>query len=584
MDKHNWYYRFLADTDWLNDHHSDIDNSFWNMMLEITESTGVVYGLDVSERAAGANFSIDVSSGVAYDTYGRRIVNNSTTNVEFDVDADENTIEVTTSGNERVVSVYAYYNTSDSDPAVDGFGNTVYQITTEDVEFVLYQGTEALLGTATAPTNPGDGGVLLANVTIYYSDATVDDSEIDTSVKEELTILGFSSFVHDEGDEDIDGNWSFHNGSTITFYSDEGVTQVFQIDGATGDITMTGNISIDGTVDGVDLSDHDHSGTGQGGTVDHENLSSIGTYNHSEIDTHIDDATLHFTESSIDHGSISGLGDDDHPQYAEIANTESISGAWSFTTPPSSITPTAGAHLATKDYVDTTILTDHGSLSGLSDDDHPQYAGISQSETINGSWSFSTIPSCSVTPTSSNHLVNKSYVDSLSLTDHGTLSGLSGDDHPQYLHLNKSSQTLQQDLNVAGGVEIDGVNISNHTHDDSFSFTLGYSGTMYQRHVNSSNLDNTYSISGSSSDFLTFALCQIDLHNNNFSSDNQVRVGGTSYTTVGGFDAINYPTYSSGSWNYRVYANAGNDDQVTCHWVALLDVTKSVNITTDGPN
>jgi len=29
-----------------------------------------------------------------------------------------------------------------------------------------------------------------------------------------------------------------------------------------------------------------------------------------------------------DHGSLTGLGDDDHPQYAEIANTETITGVW----------------------------------------------------------------------------------------------------------------------------------------------------------------------------------------------------------------------------------------------------------------
>lgn len=584
MDRHNWYYRFLADTDWLDDHHDDIEDSIWNLLLELTEDTGVVYGLDVSERGVGANFSVDVSSGVAYDTYGRRIINSSTTNVEFDEDENGDPIEVVSSGNERIVSVYAYYNTTDSDPAIDGFGNTVYQVTTEDVDFKLYQGTEATASTATPAANPGDGGVLLANVTIAYSDTTVDDAEIDTSVKEELTILGYSGFVHDEGDEEIDGNWSFYNGSTITFYSDEGVTQTLQIDGATGDITMIGDISIDGTVDGVDVSDHDHSGAGQGGTVDHTNLSSIGSYTHTDIDNHIDDASIHFTEASIDHGSISGLGDDDHPQYAQIANSETISGSWSFTTAPTSVTPTSGSHVATKDYVDATVITDHGGLGGLSDDDHPQYAGIGQTETISGSWSFSAIPSCSTTPTSGSHLANKSYVDSAIsssiISDHGSLSGLGDDDHTQYLRAD-GSRTLTGDLAVAGGVEIDSVNISTHTHNDTF--TLTWSHTVQRVHVNSANSDNTYTVSGySSSDFAYGALGQLDLHNNNFSSDNQVRIGGTTWSTVGGYDAVDLPNYSSSNWNFRVYANAGNDDQVTGYFYIVMDVTKT--ITTGAPN
>ena len=49
--------------------------------------------------------------------------------------------------------------------------------------------------------------------------------------------------------------------------------------------------------------------------VDHTDLQSIGTNTHAQIDTHVGNGTIHFTEGSIDHGSIAGLGDDDHLQY-----------------------------------------------------------------------------------------------------------------------------------------------------------------------------------------------------------------------------------------------------------------------------
>lgn len=526
MDKHNWYYRFLADTDWLNDHHQDIERSIWSLLLELTESSGVVYGFDVSQRGLGPNFSIDISSGVAYDSYGRRIINNSTVNLEFGVDEEENPIEVVSSGNERIVSVYAYYNTTDSSPAIDGFGDTVYQLTTEDKKFKLYLGEEAFIGSATPAPHPSDGGILLAHIKLYFDDLEINNSQINTTVKQELSILGDSSFVHDRGDEEIEGHWSFYNDSSLTFYSDDGTTPTLELDGATGNIRSIGDLIIEGTVDGVNISDHDHSGADQGGQVDHENLDNIGFYSHEEIDEHLEFDEVHFTEESIDHGSISGLNHDDHPQYANIF----------------------------------------------------------QREMITGEWTFDRIPTCGVTPSRSYDLANKSYVDAVSgESDHGALTGLAHDDHPQYLHLNKAGQTLRQNLAVADGVRVDGVNISAHTHNSEFYLSLNKGATLSKVHVNSANSDNTFSIEGGSSDFVAFSLCQIDLHNNNFSSDNQVRVGGTTYTRLGGFNAIDFPGYSAGNWNFRVYANAGNDDQVTCHWMAVLDITQSINFRTLPP-
>jgi len=59
---------------------------------------------------------------------------------------------------------------------------------------------------------------------------------------------------------------------------------------------------------------------------DHTDLTGIGTNTHIQIDAHLDDGTIHFLEESIDHGSIAGLGDDDHPQYPLLAgrNGESL--------------------------------------------------------------------------------------------------------------------------------------------------------------------------------------------------------------------------------------------------------------------
>ncbi len=85
------------------------------------------------------------------------------------------------------------------------------------------------------------------------------------------------------------------------------------------------------------------------GTIDHNTI--INTHN---LTTDIDHDALtnfatdeHFTEASIDHGNITGLGDDGHVQYSLV------NGLRAFTATISGVTPTLDAHLATKGYVDS---------------------------------------------------------------------------------------------------------------------------------------------------------------------------------------------------------------------------------------
>ncbi len=120
--------------------------------------------------------------------------------------------------------------------------------------------------------------------------------------------------------------------------------------------------------------------------------------------------------------------------YTLIAGTRAFTGA------VSGVTPTVNAHLTTKLYVDTEvaaasgeIVKDHGGLTGLGDDDHIQYILVDGTRAFTGAVS-------GITPTLDPHLATKSYVDGEVaaasgeiIKDHGNLSGLSDDDHTQYV-------------------------------------------------------------------------------------------------------------------------------------------------------
>lgn len=108
---------------------------------------------------------------------------------------------------------------------------------------------------------------------------------------------------------------------------------------------------------------------------------------------------------TLDHGGLTGLGDDDHTQYVPT------DGSRGFTNTVSGVDPTQPYHLTTKNYIDTELATisggivqDHGGLTGLGDDDHTQYTLADGTRAFTGTVG-------GITPTADNHLTTKSYVD-----------------------------------------------------------------------------------------------------------------------------------------------------------------------------
>lgn len=115
------------------------------------------------------------------------------------------------------------------------------------------------------------------------------------------------------------------------------------------------------------------------------------------------------TASTISHGALLNLNNDDHTQYTLVSGTRAFTGKVSYSSHPTFSTDT---ELVDKKYVDDEIgglTTDHGGLSGLGDDDHTQYILVAGTRNLSGILSYTT----AFTFLSNNQLITKKYADDL---------------------------------------------------------------------------------------------------------------------------------------------------------------------------
>jgi len=146
---------------------------------------------------------------------------------------------------------------------------------------------------------------------------------IDTSLGNIVQGHAFSTIYGNTGEATADaaGDSIIFSGINDINTVAEDDPEILTIDGSAllprdGGRAMTGDFDVGGnSVTNVNL-------------VDGVDVSTLK----SDYDTHAGDTSIHFTEGSIDHGSISGLGDDDHPQYTHYDQDETISGVWTFDT------------------------------------------------------------------------------------------------------------------------------------------------------------------------------------------------------------------------------------------------------------
>lgn len=199
-------------------------------------------------------------------------------------------------------------------------------------------------------------------------------------------------------------------------------------------------------------------------------------------------------QGNIDHGSIAGLGDDDHTQY----HTDTRASTWLNTKgidELSDVIITAPVldqvlQYNGSNWVNATFVagvTDHGGLTGLSDDDHTQYHTDSRADTWFGTKNIEALSNVTITTPSSGQVLQYNgsiWVNATpgSETDHGTLTGLGDDDHTQYL-LVAGTRAMTGNLDmgtfaITNVGNVDGVDVStlnsnytNHAADSTIHFT-----------------------------------------------------------------------------------------------------------------
>lgn len=174
-DRLNYYFRQKVTE-------AELDLGFENLELADQDimvdqgQVGILRGMVVTQRGAGANLSVDVSAGTAYDKTGQRIQFSATQNVSVAVDENAVSTAVVGGANSKKISVFAKFTRVLTDPRTDGNAATVFFSEAEGFEFVVRQSAEAPSPTPVAldPTY-----ILLADITRSFGQTTIVNGNID---------------------------------------------------------------------------------------------------------------------------------------------------------------------------------------------------------------------------------------------------------------------------------------------------------------------------------------------------------------------------------------------------------------------
>lgn len=186
MDRQRYYYRQkVTDAD-LSGLEDNLEAALASAIVDLF-GTGIVAGGDLKPTAPAA-MSVQVTPGKGYDFLGQRIAWAQTQVVDCSKDYTGKSTAVTATGNEKWLTVMAYFVRELADPRVDGHGNIVHFRELESYELRVVQGVEASQSKAVKPGHPTDGGLILGDILLPYGASAITAGMIDASRHEDITI------------------------------------------------------------------------------------------------------------------------------------------------------------------------------------------------------------------------------------------------------------------------------------------------------------------------------------------------------------------------------------------------------------
>lgn len=180
MNRQNYYYRQKVTEADLDNLETNLENALKNSIVDLF-GVGMVAGGEVLPNSPTPDMSVIVTAGRGYDFLGQRIAWSTSQNVDCSKDKDGVSTAVVASGNQKWITILAYFARALSDPRIDGHGTVVYFREDESFTFKVIQGAEAPAGQAQKPAHPTDGGLILADVLLSYGTTAITADMIDAS-------------------------------------------------------------------------------------------------------------------------------------------------------------------------------------------------------------------------------------------------------------------------------------------------------------------------------------------------------------------------------------------------------------------